>query len=607
MDIEAFKNIEIALPTKPGVYRYYDKDNNILYVGKAKHLKKRVASYFQKTDHSARIRLMVKKIHTIEFTIVNNESDAFLLENTLIKKFQPRYNVNLKDGKTYPYIVVKNERFPRIFFTRKKLNDGSQYLGPFTSVGKVKSVFEFIKSVFPIRTCNYQLSENNIQQNKFKICLEYHLGNCKGPCEGLMTEAEYMENVQNIVHILKGNLSFVKNAFKQQIQALAAQLKFEEAELVRQRLENIENFQGRSSVVNTNIDNIDVFAIADAEGFCVIGYLKVMQGMITQGTTLVLTKKLDETPEELLQISITELRLQFESNAREIIVPLKTEISDDTIIQTIPLAGDKKKLLDLAYKNALYVREEKSAGKEKRDQKNKNTRILESIKADFKLHQLPYHIECFDNSNIQGTNAVASMVCFKNARPSKKDYRHFNIKTVVGPDDFASMHEIVFRRYKRLLDEAETLPQLIVIDGGKGQLSAAVEALKELDLYGKIAICSIAKRLEEIYFPEDSVPLYINKKSESLKVIQQLRDEAHRFAITFHRLKRSNSALGSELNSIKGIGDNTVQELMKAFKSVKNIKAATYEQLVTVVGQSKATILVAYFNNGENSQETEQT
>jgi len=607
MDIEAFKNIEIALPTKPGVYRYYDKDNNILYVGKAKHLKKRVASYFQKTDHSARIRLMVKKIHTIEFTIVNNESDAFLLENTLIKKFQPRYNVNLKDGKTYPYIVVKNERFPRIFFTRKKLNDGSQYLGPFTSVGKVKSVFEFIKSVFPIRTCNYQLSENNIQQNKFKICLEYHLGNCKGPCEGLMTEAEYMENVQNIVHILKGNLSFVKNAFKQQIQALAAQLKFEEAELVRQRLENIENFQGRSSVVNTNIDNIDVFAIADAEGFCVIGYLKVMQGMITQGTTLVLTKKLDETPEELLQISITELRLQFETNAREIIVPLKTEISDDTIIQTIPLAGDKKKLLDLAYKNALYVREEKSAGKEKRDQKNKNTRILESIKADFKLHQLPYHIECFDNSNIQGTNAVASMVCFKNARPSKKDYRHFNIKTVVGPDDFASMHEIVFRRYKRLLDEAETLPQLIVIDGGKGQLSAAVEALKELDLYGKIAICSIAKRLEEIYFPEDSVPLYINKKSESLKVIQQLRDEAHRFAITFHRLKRSNAALGSELNSIKGIGDNTVQELMKAFKSVKNIKAATYEQLVTVVGQSKATILVAYFNNGENSQETEQT
>jgi len=607
MDIEAFKNIEIALPTKPGVYRYYDKDNNILYVGKAKHLKKRVASYFQKTDHSARIRLMVKKIHTIEFTIVNNESDAFLLENTLIKKFQPRYNVNLKDGKTYPYIVVKNERFPRIFFTRKKLNDGSQYLGPFTSVGKVKSVFEFIKSVFPIRTCNYQLSENNIQQNKFKICLEYHLGNCKGPCEGLMTEAEYMENVQNIVHILKGNLSFVKNAFKQQIQALAAQLKFEEAELVRQRLENIENFQGRSSVVNTNIDNIDVFAIADAEGFCVIGYLKVMQGMITQGTTLVLTKKLDETPEELLQISITELRLQFETNAREIIVPLKTEISDDTIIQTIPLAGDKKKLLDLAYKNALYVREEKSAGKEKRDQKNKNTRILESIKADFKLHQLPYHIECFDNSNIQGTNAVASMVCFKNGRPSKKDYRHFNIKTVVGPDDFASMHEIVFRRYKRLLDEAETLPQLIVIDGGKGQLSAAVEALKELDLYGKIAICSIAKRLEEIYFPEDSVPLYINKKSESLKVIQQLRDEAHRFAITFHRLKRSNAALGSELNSIKGIGDNTVQELMKAFKSVKNIKAATYEQLVTVVGQSKATILVAYFNNGENSQETEQT
>ncbi len=605
MDIEAFNNIEISLPTKPGVYRYYDKDNHILYVGKAKHLKKRVASYFQKTDHSARIKLMVKKIHRIEFTIVNNESDAFLLENTLIKQFQPRYNVNLKDGKTYPYIVVKNERFPRIFFTRKKINDGAQYLGPFTSVGKVKSVFEFIKSVFPIRTCNYQLSENNIQQNKFKVCLEYHLGNCKGPCEGLMSEAEYMENVQTIVHILKGNLSFVKNVFKQQIQTFASELKFEEAELVRQRLENIENFQGRSSVVNTNIDNVDVFSIADAEGFCVIGYIKVMQGMITQGTTLVLTKKLDETPEELLQIAITELRLQFDTYAKEIIVPLKTELSDNTIVQTIPLAGDKKKLLDLAYKNALYVREEKSAGKEKRDQKNKNTRILEAIKVDFKLQQLPYHIECFDNSNIQGTNPVASMVCFKNAKPSKKDYRHYNIKTVVGPDDFASMHEIVFRRYKRLLEEAEPLPQLIVIDGGKGQLGAAVEALKELDLYGKIAICSIAKRLEEIYFPEDSVPLYINKKSESLKVIQQLRDEAHRFAITFHRQKRSNAALGSELNSIKGIGDNTVQELMRIFKSVKNIKAATFEQLVEVVGQSKATILTSYFTSTNNTKETE--
>lgn len=595
MDIEAFNNIEITLPNKPGVYRYYDKDQTLLYVGKAKNLKKRVSSYFQKTDHSARIKLMVKKIDSIEFTIVNSESDAFLLENTLIKKHQPKYNVNLKDGKTYPYIVVKNERFPRIFFTRKKINDGSQYLGPFTSVGKVKMVFEFIKSVFPIRTCNYLLSENNIKQHKFKICLEYHLGNCKGPCEGLMTEAEYMDNVQNIVYILKGNLSFVKNAFKQKIQEYAEQLKFEAAEEMRLKLENIENYQGRSTVVNTNIDNVDVFAFSDADGFCVIGYLKIMQGMITQATTLVLTKKLDETPEELLQIAITELRIQFDTDAQEIIVPFKTEWPDSQIIQTVPLAGDKKKLLELAYKNALYVREEKMAGKDKREARNNNTRILETIKADFKLQQLPYHIECFDNSNIQGTNPVASMVCFKNAKPSKKDYRHFNIKTVVGPDDFASMYEIVSRRYKRLLEEAAPLPQLIVIDGGKGQLGAAVQALKDIDLYGKITICSIAKKLEEIYFPEDPFPLYINKKSESLKVIQQLRDEAHRFAITFHRQKRSKAALGSELHSIKGIGDNTVKELMRAFKSVKNVKAASFEELEKVVGSAKAGVLVAYF------------
>ncbi len=597
MDIEAFKNIEINLPNKPGVYRYYDKDNTILYVGKAKNLKKRVASYFQKTDHSARIKLMVKKINQIEFTIVNSESDAFLLENTLIKQHQPKYNVNLKDGKTYPYIVVKNERFPRIFFTRKKINDGSQYLGPFTSVGKVKSIFEFIKSVFPIRTCNYLLSETNIKNKKFKICLEFHLGNCKGPCEGLMTEEAYMENVQNIVYILKGNLSFVKNAFKQKIQEHVEQLNFEAAEEVRIKLENIENYQGRSTVVNTNIDNVDVFAFSDAESFCVIGYLKIVQGMITQATTLVLTKKLDETPEELLQIAITELRIQFDTNAREIIVPFKTELSDEQIIQTVPLAGEKKKLLELAYKNALYVREEKSQGKEKRDARNQNLRILETIKADFKLQQLPYHIECFDNSNIQGTNPVASMVCFKNAKPSKKDYRHFNIKTVVGPDDFASMFEIVTRRYKRLLDEAEPLPQLIVIDGGKGQLGAAVQALKELDLYGKVAICSIAKKLEEIYFPEDPFPLYINKKSESLKVIQQLRDEAHRFAITFHRLKRSKAAIGSELNNIKGIGPNTVKELLKTFKSVKNVKTATPEALEAVVGAAKTQVILNYFNN----------
>lgn len=594
MSPEEFRNIEITLPSDPGVYRYYDSDGKMLYVGKGKNLKKRVSSYFQKSDHSARIQLMIRKIHKIEFTIVNSESDAFLLENTLIKKYQPRYNVNLKDGKTYPFIVVKNERFPRIFFTRKKINDGSVYLGPFTSKGKVKSIFEFIKSVYPIRTCNYLLTENNIRNKKFKICLEYHLGNCKGPCEGLMSEAEYNENVQQIVHILKGNMSFVKSALKKQIITCVEALEFEKAEEIKVKLDIIEDFQGRSTVVNTNIDNVDVFAIANGDGYAVIGYLKVMQGMITQTKTLVLTKKLDETPEELLSIAITELRLQFMSDSPELILPFAVEF-DEHLTQTVPLAGEKKKLLDLAWKNAMYVREEKDAGKEKRDAKSKNIRILETIQKDFRLKELPYHIECFDNSNIQGTNPVASMVCFKNAKPSKKDYRHFNIKTVVGPDDFASMHEIVFRRYKRLTEEAEPLPQLIVIDGGKGQLGAAAEALKELNLYGTIPICSIAKKLEEIYFPEDPLPLYINKKSESLKVIQQLRDEAHRFAITFHRQKRSKAAIVSELDGIKGIGKSTVQQLMQEFKSVKNVRNATPEEIAAVVGAARSKLITEHF------------
>lgn len=603
MDLDAFKQIEINIPGNPGVYRYYDKEGTLLYVGKAKNLKKRVSSYFQKTDHTARIKLMVKKIAKIEFTIVNNEADAFLLENTLIKKHQPRYNVNLKDGKTYPYIVVKNERFPRIFLTRQKRQDGATYLGPYTSVGKVKTVFDFIKSVFPIRTCNFHLSEQNIQAKKFKVCLEYHLGNCKGPCEGLMQEADYNENVQQIMHILKGNVGSVKVAFKKQMQQYVEQLQFEQAELMRKKLESVEAFQGRSTVVNTSISNVDVFGYTDAESFAVIGYMKIMQGMVTQATTLVLTRKLDETPEELLQIAVMELRLQFESDTPEIIVPFQIEWIDEKLVQTVPQAGDKKKLLELAFKNAMYVREEKEAGKQKREDRNQNTRVLEAIKADFKLTQLPYHIECFDNSNIQGTNPVASMVCFKNAKPSKKDYRHFNIKTVEGPNDFASMHEIVHRRYKRLIEEAIPLPQLIVIDGGKGQLGAAVDALKELGIYGQVAICSIAKRLEEIYFPEDPLPLYINKKSESLRVIQQLRDEAHRFAITFHRQKRSKSAIKSELDDIKGIGRATASNLLKAFKSVKNIRDASIEALSEVVGQAKAQIIIDHFHTtGESSE-----
>ncbi|MEZ5014803.1 MAG: excinuclease ABC subunit UvrC [Chitinophagales bacterium] len=597
MDAEAFRSIEINIPDNPGVYRYFDKDDQMLYVGKAKHLKKRVSSYFQKTDHSARIKLMVRKIARIEFTITNSEHDALLLENTLIKKHQPKYNVNLKDGKTYPYIVIKNERFPRIFFTRKRFDDGSTYLGPFTSKGKVESIFEFLRSVFPIRTCSYLLSENNIKNNKFKVCLEYHLGNCKGPCAGLQTEEEYNENVQSIIHILKGNMGMVKSTFKAKLQEHVSKLEFEQAEHMKQKLSAIEAFQGRSTVVNFQINNVDVFGYTETDDFAVVGYLKVMQGMITQAKTLLLTKKLQETKEELLEIAITDLRLQFHSDAQEIIVPFTVDAGDDAqFSQTIPLAGDKKKLLDLALKNALYVREEKLAGKEKRDARNNNVRVLETIQQDFKLTTLPYHIECFDNSNIQGSHPVASMVCFKNAKPSKKDYRHFNIKTVVGPDDFSSMHEIVYRRYKRLMEEGEALPQLVVIDGGKGQLHAAVDALKELNIYGKLAICSIAKRLEEIYFPDDPLPLYINKKSESLKVIQHLRDEAHRFAITFHRQKRSKAAVGSELDAIKGVGKNTTQKLLAHFRSVKNIRSAAMEDISAIIGPAKARVVYMHFH-----------
>ncbi|MBC8172903.1 MAG: excinuclease ABC subunit UvrC, partial [Chitinophagales bacterium] len=492
-----------------------------------------------------------------------------------------------------------NERFPRIFFTRKRIDDGSVYLGPFTSKGKVKSIFDFIKSIFPIRTCNYFLSETNIKNHKFRVCLEYHLGNCKGPCEGLMSETEYNENVQNIVHILKGNMSLVKNKFKQDMNEAVTNLAFEKADDIKKKLQIIEDYQGRSAVVHTNIDNVDVFAFADAEEYAVINFLKIKEGMVTQTKTLVLTKKLEETKEELLSLAVNELRLQFQSDASEIIVPFLIEMAEQNITQTIPLAGDKKKLLDLSFKNAWYIKEEKDAGKKERTDKNLNIRILDTIQKDFRLKERPYHIECFDNSNIQGTNPVASMVVFKNAKPSKKDYRHFNIKTVTGPDDFLSMKEIVYRRYKRQLDEAEPLPQLIVVDGGKGQLHAAVESLKELDLYGKITICSIAKRLEEIYFPDDPLPLYINKKSESLKVIQQLRDEAHRFAITFHRLKRSKAAINSEIMKIKGIGESTMRELMKEFRSVKKLKQASEKEIEKVIGKAKTKIITEHFKIAE--------
>jgi excinuclease ABC subunit C len=594
MTPEAFKAMELTLPAKPGVYRYYDETGQLLYVGKAKHLRKRVSSYFNKNDQGARIRMLVRKIERIEFTITNSEQDALLLENTLIKEHQPKYNVNLKDGKTYPYICVKKERFPRIFFTRRKINDGSTYLGPYPSLGKVRSIFDFIKSLYPIRTCSYNLSPSNIAAGKFKVCLEYHLGNCKGPCEGLQDEADYMESVQQIIHILKGNMGVVKQHFKQQLQDHIAELAFEKAEQVRIKLEAIDAFTGRSTVVNVKIDNVDVFAYAENKYESVIGYLQVGQGMIIRSKTIVLQKKLDETKEELLLIGIQTLQKEMESETAEIIIPFETELPEH-ISYTIPQAGDKKKLLDLAWKNAAYLLEERNAGRDKREEKNANLRVLDQIKEDFRLQERPHHIECFDNSNIQGSSPVASCVVFRNARPSKKDYRHFNIKTVEGPDDFSSMKEIVGRRYKRLQEEGASLPQLIVIDGGKGQLGAAVEALKEVGVYGKIAICSIAKRLEEIYFPEDPLPLHISKKSESLRIIQQLRDEAHRFAITFHRQQRSKKSIQSSLDGIAGIGPATRQLLLKTFKSVTGIREAGEEAVAAVVGPAKAKALFSHW------------
>jgi len=594
---EAFKELETTLPAKPGVYRYYDADGNLLYVGKAKHLRKRVSSYFQKSDHAARIKLLVRKIDRIEFIITNSEQDALLLENTLIKQYQPKYNVNLKDGKTYPYIVVKNERFPRIFFTRNRKDDGSTYLGPYPSLGRVRTVFEFIQSLYPMRTCSLALSEANIKAGKFKVCLEYHLGNCKGPCEGLQSEEDYMANVKEVIRILKGHMGELKTELRSRMHEYTEALAFEQAEDIRRKLEAIDAFQGRSTVVNVRMDEVDVFGYTENEKEAVIAYLQVNEGMIIRSKTVVLQRKLDESREELLAYAVNHLRREMQSSCKEVIIPFDCSPDDDGLIKTIPLAGDKKKLLDLAFKNALYLREERQAGKQKREDKNANLRILDTLKEDFRLQERPHHIECFDNSNIQGSSPVASCVVFRNARPSKKDYRHFNIKTVVGPDDFSSMKEIVYRRYKRLTEEGESLPQLIVIDGGKGQLGAAVESLKELGIYGQVAICSIAKRLEEIYFPEDPLPLYINKKSESLRVIQQLRDEAHRFAITFHRQQRSKKSIRSGLDGIPGIGPASQKLLLKTFKSVKKIREAGEETVAKEIGPAKARALFAYWES----------
>lgn len=584
-----------TLPDSPGVYQFYDKDAKILYVGKARNLKKRVSSYFQKTHEYGKTRVMVKKIAEIRHVVVPTESDALLLENNLIKKHQPRYNVNLKDDKSYPWICIKNERFPRVFPTRKLIKDGSEYFGPYTSMKTVRTLLDLIKSLYPLRTCNYDLSEEKIKAGKYKVCLEYHLGNCKGPCEGLQSFAEYDEQMQAIREIVKGNFKESLQQFKKQMKQLAEDMYFEQAQKVKDKIEVLENYQVKSTIVNPKISNVDVFSIVSDESYAYVNFLQLAYGSIVRAHTTEIKKKLDETDHELLELAITDIRQRFRSASKEIYVPFEVEVEEGLKV-TIPKLGDKKQLLELSERNAKTYRMERFKQDKIVDPDRHVNRIMAQMQRDLRLSEEPRHMECFDNSNIQGTNPVAACVVFKNGKPSKNDYRHFNIKTVEGPDDFASMEEVVHRRYKRLLEEDAPLPQLVVIDGGKGQLSSALKSLERLGLRGKIAIIGIAKRLEEIYYPDDPIPMYLDKKSETLKIIQQLRNEAHRFGITFHRQKRSKNAINTELEGIEGIGDKTATDLLKHFKSVKRVKEATLESLEAVVGSSKAKKVYAAFH-----------
>lgn len=596
MNNEAVKDQLKHIPNQPGVYRYYDKKGTVLYIGKARNLKKRVSSYFTKKHDSARLTMLVRKIDKIEFTIVTSEQEALLLENSLIKKYQPKYNIQLKDDKSYPFICIKNERFPRVFLTRKHIQDGSLYLGPYTSVRKADTILEMLKNLFPLRNCNYNLSTENIEAGKFKVCLEYHLGNCLGPCENLQTEKDYNEGIEQIKRILMGKSSLVLSDLKTRMKQAADDYEFELANELKTKIDILTNYNARTAIVHPTIEDVDVFTMAKADNVAFINYLRIVNGSIIQTKSLEIKNQLDETDEEIMLYAIAEVKDQLKSAAPEIIVPFDIEYPDERVKITVPKIGDKKKLVDLSYKNAFFMKSRYIEEKNKRQTKSARNRTLEQIQNDFRLKELPVHIECFDNSNFQGTNPVASMVVFKNAKPAKKDYRHYNIKTVEGPNDFASMEEVVYRRYKRLLDEQKPLPQLIIIDGGKGQLSSAVEGLKKAGAWGKLAVASIAKKLEEIYFPGDSVPLHISKQSESLKVIQHLRNEAHRFAITFHRSKRMKSTLKTSLADIQGIGPKTSETLLKALRSEQKIKQASLEELALLIGKTKAQLVFDHYH-----------
>ena len=576
-----------TLPDSPGVYQFFDAEGKILYVGKAKNLKKRVSSYFTKFHGQGKTRVMVRKIHSIRHIVVPTESDALLLENNLIKEHQPRYNVLLRDDKSYPWLCIKNERFPRIFPTRRRIKDGSEYFGPYTQMRTVRALLDLIKSVYPLRTCNYDLSEEKIRAGKYKVCLEYHLGNCLGPCEGLQDEASYHRQISDIRQIVKGNFGASLQYFRNRMRQLASEMQFEQAQLMKEKIEVLENYQSKSTVVHPKISDVDVFSIISDPTHAYINYMQISHGLVVRSHTMEIRKKLEEPNEDLLALAIVDLRERFESSCKEVYLPFRVPLPADIKV-TVPKVGDKRKIVELSERNARYYRQERFKQIKITDPDRHTKRLMDQMKRDLRLPEEPRHIECFDNSNIQGSNPVAACVVFRDGKPSKKEYRHFNIKTVTGPDDFASMTEVVFRRYRRLLDEAEELPQLIVIDGGKGQLSAALKSLEELGLRGKISIIGIAKRLEEIYFPGDPIPLYLDKKSETLRIIQQLRNEAHRFGITFHRNKRSKSAISSALEGIDGIGEKTARQLLRKFKSVKRIRESSLADLEAVIGPSKA-------------------
>jgi excinuclease ABC subunit C len=584
------------LPRQPGVYRYYDKDGKLLYIGKAKNLKNRVSSYFISKEHSYRIDMMVRRIHTIEYSIVSNEKDALLLENALIKEFQPRYNIMLKDDKSYPYIKIVNEPFPRVYFTRKYLNDGAEYFGPYTSVVQVRSILELIKKLYPTRSCTLNLSEKQIRAGKFKVCLEYHIGNCLGPCAGHQTKAQYDHNIEQIRKVVRGRLQELRSVLKAQMQSYAEELEFEKAEIVKLKLQSLKDYISDSTVVNPGLGNFHVFGFAEDEKKAYINYLYVFEGTIIKTKAITLHKNLEETKEELLQFAIIDITGNC-TEPQDILLPFVVETGNDILQISVPKIGDKKHIVELAQRNALF---QKQKGKE-RIKPDRSLRILELMKEELKLHELPKHIECFDNSNIQGTHAVAACVVFKDAKPSKKDYRHFNVKTVTGANDFDTMKEIVYRRYHRMILENEALPNLIVIDGGKGQLNAAMESIYNLKIENKVQVISIAKRLEELYYPNDPFPLHLNKKSETLKVIQHIRNEAHRFGITFHRNKRDAATLQTALHQINGIGPKLAEKLLRELGSVQSIREAGLAELEAVVGKSKAAIVYQYFNEKTDS------